>query len=251
MSIRQDIEVFHILFCKSLLTTQDKSLIVLKGGCNLRFFLGSNRYSEDIDFDIATIARGTLQKRVDKVLAGQPFRAMLAARKIEIVTHSAPKQTDTVQRWKVTLRTRGIDLPTKIEFSRRGIDRDGTNFASIDPLVLAEHNLTPTFLTHYNAQSAIAQKIEALAGRPQTQARDVYDLALLLARYQGPLRAVSEELVVKATSCAMGIDYDQFRGQVVEFLADDAKEFYSTSASWEALQLQVIAALERLPRESE
>lgn len=63
MGIRTDIELFHLLFIKSFLTTQDKSLIVLKGGCNLRFFLGSNRYSEDIDFDVMTIARENLNWR--------------------------------------------------------------------------------------------------------------------------------------------------------------------------------------------
>lgn len=36
MNIRSQIEIFHILFCRLLLTAQDKSLIALKGGCNLR-----------------------------------------------------------------------------------------------------------------------------------------------------------------------------------------------------------------------
>ena len=117
MPLRSDIELFHLLFIKTFLTTQDKSLIVLKGGCNLRFFLGSNRYSEDIDFDVTTIARDTLKKRVDKVLSSHALRTSLAARKIEIVSHTAPKQTDTVQRWKVTIRAHSFDIPTKIEFS--------------------------------------------------------------------------------------------------------------------------------------
>lgn len=38
MGIRQDIEHFHLLFCKSLLTAQDKTLIVLKGGCTFGSF---------------------------------------------------------------------------------------------------------------------------------------------------------------------------------------------------------------------
>ena len=33
--------------------------MLVKGGCNLRFFFDSVRYSEDIDFDVAVIARET------------------------------------------------------------------------------------------------------------------------------------------------------------------------------------------------
>jgi predicted nucleotidyltransferase component of viral defense system len=246
MGIRRDIELFHLVFCRSFLTTQDKTLIALKGGCNLRFFLGSNRYSEDIDFDVETIARETLKKRVDKVLNSQPLRALLAAQKVELASHAAPKQTDTVQRWKVTLRSQGLDVPSKIEFSRRGIDRSGTSFDPIDPMLLGAYGLSPNFMTHYGARHAVQQKIEALAGRPETQARDVYDLSFLLSRRINGVVTVPAATVEQAIACAAGVDFDQFRGQVGEFLPEDAKEFYATSTAWEALQLDVIAKLEAL-----
>lgn len=246
MRLRSDIELFHLVFCRSFLTTQDKALIVLKGGCNLRFFLGSNRYSEDIDFDVETIARDTLRKRVDKVLTSQTLKTMLAARKIELLSHTAPKQTETVQRWKVMLRSQGLEVPSKIEFSRRGIDRSGTSFDPIDPMLLGAHGLSPSFMTHYGARHAVQQKIEALAGRPETQARDVYDLSLLFSRsLEGDL-VIQRETVELAIACATTVDFDQFRGQVVEFLPDDAREFYARPAAWETLQLGVITKLEAL-----
>ena len=69
LSDRQAVELFHLLFLRTLLAGPEKTHIVLKGGCNLRFFFGSARYSEDIDFDVAVIAPGTLKKNVDKLLA--------------------------------------------------------------------------------------------------------------------------------------------------------------------------------------
>lgn len=242
MIIRQDIERFHILFCKSLLTAQDKSLIVLKGGCNLRFFLGSNRYSEDIDFDMATIARDTLRKRVEKVLNAQTLRTSLAASKIELVGHTAPKQTDTVQRWKVSLRANGVVIPSKIEFSRRGFDH-GVLFQPIDPLVLADYQLTPTFMAHYDSVAAILQKIEALAGRTEPQTRDVYDLGHLLSRtHERPL--LSEKNIIElAIENTANLNYDQFHGQVVEFLEKNARHYYESSTVWEQLKQKVIEIL--------
>ncbi|MBM4252468.1 MAG: nucleotidyl transferase AbiEii/AbiGii toxin family protein [Deltaproteobacteria bacterium] len=246
MSIRADIELFHLLFIKSFLTTQDKSLVVLKGGCNLRFFMGSNRYSEDIDFDVATIGREPLKKRVDKILSSHSLRNSLATRKIHIIAHSAPKQTDTVQRWKVMIHAHGLDIPTKIEFSRRGIDREGTVFESVDPMILAEYRLTPSFISHYKASYAVTQKIEALAGRPETQARDIFDLAHLFNRNPNLVVKAQKSLIEKAIDAAISVDFDQFRGQVVEFLTAEAQDYYGSGEVWETLLHQVVAKVQSI-----
>jgi predicted nucleotidyltransferase component of viral defense system len=246
MSVRREIEIFHLMFCRSALTSQDKNLIVLKGGCNLRFFFGSNRYSEDIDFDVEVISRETLRKRVDKLLASQPFHALLAARKIVIGNFSTPKQTDTVQRWKVSLRVGRVEIPTKIEFSRRGIDHSGVEVAQVEPMVLAPYNFTPVFMAHYSVGHAALQKIQALAGRTETQARDLYDLDLLFSKNQNLNISVEPHLVVKAIESAMTIDADQFLGQVVEFLEDDAREYYRARKVFDDLQSRVIGQLESI-----
>jgi predicted nucleotidyltransferase component of viral defense system len=246
MSVRREIEIFHLMFCRSALTSQDKNLIVLKGGCNLRFFFGSNRYSEDIDFDVEVISRETLRKRVDKLLASQPFNALLAARKIVIGNFSTLKQTDTVQRWKVSLQLGRVEIPTKIEFSRRGIDHSGVEVARVEPLVLTPYNLTPLFMAHYTVTHAALQKIQALAGRTETQARDLYDLDLLLGKNQNLNISVEPHLVVKAIESAMTIDADQFLGQVVEFLEDDAREYYRARKVFDDMQSRVIGQLESI-----
>src|SRR3990170_6022446 len=54
-NMRQLIEYFHLIFLDRLGRKIDKRLYTLKGGCNLRFYFQSFRYSEDIDFDIQII----------------------------------------------------------------------------------------------------------------------------------------------------------------------------------------------------
>src|SRR5690242_2108845 len=118
---RQAIEISHLLFLRAFGARADKNLSALKGGCNLRFFLKSIRYSEDMDLDLRTMSVGTLRNNVDHVLAAQSFAQTLRAQAIEIVRTSRPKQTEITQHWKLTLRLTdsGAEVPTKIEFSRR------------------------------------------------------------------------------------------------------------------------------------
>src|SRR5713226_3550747 len=113
------LEQFHLLFLAQLGTRLDKKLYALKGGCNLRFFWRSVRYSEDIDFDVHIIAKQTLQKNVNQILNSPGFRRILSSLRTDISSISESKQTDTTQRWKIHLRAAdsGADLPTKIEFS--------------------------------------------------------------------------------------------------------------------------------------
>ena len=62
-----------------------------------------------------------MKERVAKILAGPALTLPLKSRGIAVAETSAPKQTDTTQRWKASLSVDGRSLPihTKIEFSRR------------------------------------------------------------------------------------------------------------------------------------
>ena len=122
---REYVELFHLLFLDQLTRVLDNALYAVKGGCNLRFFFNSIRYSEDLDIDVKTIAVNTLKNKIDRVLKSIPFQHILKTRQIVIGKISAPKQTETTQRWKLTLRTPlPLALNTKIEFSRRGVERN-------------------------------------------------------------------------------------------------------------------------------
>jgi predicted nucleotidyltransferase component of viral defense system len=245
------VELFHLVFLRALVAKgDDKALIALKGGCNLRFYFGSVRYSEDIDFDVAVLAPGTLKNKVERLLRSPLVTAPLAAQGIEVVESSAPKQTDTTQRWKVGLRTQGISVPirTKIEFSRRDAI-EGTAFEGVAATVLRSYGLTPTLATHYATPAAIAQKIQALAGRAEPQARDVFDLGLLLGRPDAVrfvLPSAQKPRLSTAIENAVSISFDQYRSKVVAYLDPKQADLYSDRTSWDAMQEAVVAGLEAL-----
>src|SRR5258706_3915265 len=157
-SERQTIEIFHLLFLRAFGARVDKALFALKGGCNLRFFLKSIRYSEDMDLDIHTMSVGTLQNNVRRLLEGPPFAQALQAQGIEIAKTSLPKQTATTQRWKLTLRVTesGAEVPTKIEFSRRGLDGEKA-VESVDAGIIRTYRLYPVIVQHYSVHTAFAQ----------------------------------------------------------------------------------------------
>jgi hypothetical protein len=209
-SERQAIELFHLVFVAQLGRRVDKALFTIKGGCNLRFFCRSIRYSEDIDFDVQTMAIGTLAKNVDTILGSPPFAQALYAKQIDIEHVTSAKQTATTQRWKIGIRVAGgPEIPTEIEFSR--------------------------------------QKIGALSLRTVTQARDVFDIKQLLdggaGREKLPAAVVRE--VPRAVENALTMGFDEFSGQVLAYLAADYQEYYRSRKVWESLQQEVVDALGR------
>jgi predicted nucleotidyltransferase component of viral defense system len=244
----QTVEKFHLLFLTQLGTRIDKKLYALKGGCNLRFFWKSIRYSQDIDFDVHSIGRETLRKNINQILNAPGFKRILRITKIELGHVSQPKQTDTTQRWKIHIRTddSAVDLPTKIEFSRRKFD-EGVVFEGVDPEVIRIHDLRPILANHYGLEAAVAQKIDAAAGRSQTQARDVFDLALLSERAGPALKTrVDKKKTIMACDNVTSVSFDQFKSQVVAYLLPEYQEHYGAPEIWERLQENVIKILKNL-----
>src|SRR5437879_12806370 len=144
LSDHQAVEVFHLHFIRLLCSGPDKDRFAIEGGCNLRFFFESVRYSADIDLDVARTPVHTLKEKVGKILEGPALLLPLKSRGISVHEVSAPKQTATTQRWKIGLAAEGRSLPlhTKIEFSRR----ETTEEARVEPVaasVLAEYQLMP------------------------------------------------------------------------------------------------------------
>ncbi len=243
---KQSVELFHLLFLEQLGRKLDKKLCALKGGCNLRFFFKSIRYSEDIDLDVQIIAKETLRSKVNGILNSIQFKQILQTRKISINAFNEPKQTDTTQRWKLTLKTQTsqILLPTKIEFSRRGLDSD-VQFSSIDPLILHEYALPPILVNHYSREMAIEQKINALIHRSQTQARDIFDLYLLMSTGQLPT-LTDNKLISKldiAKENAISMNFKDFKGQVLAYLPEEYQRQYDNESVWETIVTSVITAL--------
>jgi predicted nucleotidyltransferase component of viral defense system len=253
LSDTQRREVFHFLFLDRLLTISDPSIYVLKGGVNLRFFFKSPRYSEDMDIDVLAGSVGTLKKNGYKILEDAAFRRNLRAfgiDGIDINDSAKAKQTKTTQRFRFGIITpAGNRLPTKIEFSRRPADPNAQMLTElIDTEIARPYRKLSYRCQHYDGNTAIVQKVRALAGRAVSQARDVFDLSILYRggnRPTAPLKTLlTPAKYDQAIDCLMGLTAQDYAGQVVEFLDADSRAEYAGENAWEALQTFVLEALE-------
>lgn len=248
---RQSVELFHLHFVRLLCSGPEKGRFAIKGGCNLRFFFDSVRYSEDLDLDVARLPVHTLKERVNRILAGPAITLPLKSRGIAVLETSAPKQTETTQRWKVSISVEGRSLPlhTRIEFSRRATPEQA-KVETVAASVLGDYGFMPLLAPHYPLAPAIRQKMLALVGRTVVQARDVFDLSVLFAKAGGnadalqPVRARIEQAIERT----MEVSYDAYKSQVVSYLKPEHIDLLGSSESWDALQSQVIALLERALR---
>jgi len=118
----------------------------------------------------------------------------------------------------------------------------------IDPDIARRYRKLAYRCRHYPGEVAVTQKIKALAGRTVTQARDVFDLAILfsggytLSTAQASL--ISKPQLSRAIDCLMGLSWDDYRGQVVEFLDSESRSEYGTEPAWKALQALVLDTLD-------
>jgi hypothetical protein len=252
ISDRQAVELFHLHFVRLLCSGPSKGSFAIKGGCNLRFFFESVRSSEDIDLDVAGLPVHALKEKVSAVLSGPALSPALRSRGIAIASVSAPKQTETTQRWKVGLSAEGhaIPLHTKIEFSRRPTMEE----SKVEPIaasILAEHQLMPFLAPHYPLAAALRQKVGALAGRSVIQARDVFDLGVLFAKSGGKVDALHSirSVLPKAIERATDVSYADFKSQVGSYLQPDHLDTYGSRGAWDALQMQVVDLLEKARHE--
>ena len=243
---RQYVELFHLLFLAQIGRKLDKRLYALKEGCNMRFFFNSPRYSDDIDLDLQSITSDVLRKKVNRILNSKPFRDILKVRDIEIEHITEHKQTETTQRWKLGLSVPQIEkvMPTKIEFSRRGLE-EPLKFEGVVPEIIRAYELSHILANHYPAEVACRQKIRTLITRSATQARDLFDLHLLLTSRIKRIILPKElrQSLNKAKENILSMDYAAFKSQVISYLEPEDQPQYESEGVWDNMRLQVIEAL--------
>ena len=213
----------------------------------MRFFFRSPRYSDDIDLDAQSISVAVLHKKVNSVLRSKPFIDILQVRNIEIEHITEHKQTETTHRWKLGLIVPHIDkpLPTKIEFSRRGLE-ESIKFESISSEIIRAFELSPILVNHYTAEMTSLQKIRALISRKTAQARDVFDLYLLLTSKVEKL-VLPEELrsnLNKAKENIFSMDFTIFKSQVISYLEPEDQPRFESSEVWDNIRLHIVEAFE-------
>jgi len=247
---RQSIEVFHLTMLDYIGRKLDKKKWALKGGCNLRFFFRSPRYSDDMDLDVQDIPVVSLREKINSIMSGRPFKTILEVRGIVVEHVTEHKQTETTQRWKFGLMVPGLALPvpTKLEFSRRGLE-SGSVFEPVSPEIVRIYELPPLMINHYPAPIAWRQKISAILSRTTSQARDIFDLHLLLeAGLVSPtLTKDSKPDIAQIKENVLAVDFGQFKSQVISYLEPDLQPQYDSEETWDAMRWRIIEALSEEP----
>lgn len=243
------IEFFHLAFLQVLQTRLPQTHYAVKGGAGFRYFFESPRYSEDIVLDAIDIETWRLEEAVDRVLASPAIGLLLRSGGLAVKEVAKHKQTETTQRWEPMIDAQGHRAPvrTKIEFSHRGTDPRRILEAVPDRIV-APYALRPPTMLHYTAAAAIEQKVRALALRSETQARDVFDLELLMRRHRDAISAgeIEPRILEAARDRALELPVEAFRDQVEPFLDPEIADLYHDRATWEQMRGFVIERLEEM-----
>lgn len=246
-------ELFHIEFLRALGRKLKAGSYALKGGVNLRLFFKSLRYSEDMDLDTVGVGVSELKDIVMKILEPRSFRESFYTFGIRDVVPpdiKMAKQTRTTQRFKVHLiTTAGVDLFTKIEFSRRGF-MGKVIVESIPAVILRNYKASPLIIAHYDVQSAVMQKIKALASRTVVQARDIFDLYILSSQINDNTLKESKLLthtaIARAYERVFEVDFAMFKDAVVSYLSGEDQNIYSDAAYWDEIKLKTSCFIEEL-----
>jgi hypothetical protein len=245
------VEAFHLGFLRALARSLAPSTYALKGGTNLRFFFGSLRYSEAMDLDVEGPPVFELRDKVSAILELPGLIGSLRPLGVDAIRPpdlSRAKQTETVQRFKIhLLTTAGEDLATKIEFSRRGLDAP-IRAEAVHPEVLRPYRMPPLIVPHYTAVAAVRQKLGALAGRRQPEARDVFDLYVLRAHLGAdegdPVADLPSGTLNQVRDRVFEIEYDDYRDKVVAFLPPDERAHHDSAEIWDEMRLVVVSLME-------
>ena len=218
----------------------------------MRFFFGSPRYSEDMDLDAQIVAGHALRDVVMAIVTSPSLQEALASfgvRSIVAPDIGKAKQTETTQRFKIHLITSsGEDMFTKIEFSRRGI-KAGVAVETVRADILKALRLPPLMCPHYGAEAAMLQKIDAIAGRTVTQARDIFDLFLLTTQARLSKKLLNRkdsDILAKATKNVYRVEFDQFRDTVIPYFPEADRALYNDSSRWDEIRLTVSRCMEEL-----
>ena len=204
--------------------------------------------SEDMDLDVVSkIPVKTLQNAVDSLLNSRAFSVALLAEGIVRVRITRTKQTETTQRWKAGLQLGGgVELSTKIEFSRRK-DRVESLTGVPGSGLLETHKMVPFAARYYGPVDMAAQKIRALAAPGRHAARDMFDLHHLIHVVVTPPAEVADGIdrddLAEAVEKVEFFSFGDFKEQVVPYLSEDLMGHFRTERNFNSMKSDVLRAL--------
>jgi len=163
-------EYLQVVFLKYLYSAKESDAILSKGGTIIHLFLGSFRYSEDLDFTVAG-KRGVLDNVLERTLESMKME-------IEGVSFNSLKTTKDVYSLRMRYPEEGSRIPItiKLEFSLK--DKPLTRKTSLleTPFPVSPYPL----VVHLGWEEILAEKIRALSVRGH--GRDLFDIWFLLSK---------------------------------------------------------------------
>lgn len=249
-------ELVHLLILQELADVRRGGGVTLKGGVNLRLFVGSPRYSEDMDLDGNAEGSANIRACVERLFDDRDFTRRLQAFGIRGLDpgEGPNKSTETTFRYKFgVIGGGGVRYPTKVEVSfREHHVADEVVSEMPNRAILDAYGLHGFEVQHYALDAAVRQKIQALAGRREAQARDVFDLCVLVpATPAGALldflaENVAADHLREAHARALAISYGEYLGQVIEFLEEPERASQGTEDAWDEMRLRAAALIEAI-----
>lgn len=254
-------ELVHLLILRELVGVRGRSGVTAKGGANLRLFFGSIRYSEDMDLDGSAQASAAIRHCLKGMFEDSEFTRRLQRFGIRGLDpgEGPNKDTETTFRYKFgVIVGGGVRYPTKVAVSfRKRHAADRAVLEAPDPVILGTYGLEALEVRHYVREAAVRQKLEALGGRREAQARDVFDLHVLVpdAPAQALLdflaNALRRDRLEEAHERALTITYEEYEGQVFEFLGAEARSLYGRESTWDEIRLRVATLIEGVLKRQE
>lgn len=168
--------------------------LAIKGGFAMRMYAQTKRPTKDIDLQadpkmpMGTVA-GIIREGID---------AALGSGLLEDITITEPKQTETVQRWKINGRVAGgeSNVHLTVEVSRRGMPSDDLLLRR-DFVPQPAAGALPSVVTVYSPAMMLVSKMAALASPNRIAARDVWDInelfdVMIEMRIEPPIALIAE-----------------------------------------------------------
>lgn len=253
-------EAVHVLLLRELQEVKEARAVILKGGVNLRLFHGSPRYSEDMDLDGEPGSRLAIRSAIHGIFDDRDFARYLGRLGLRGVDpkEGPNKDTETTFRYKFHVLAPGNQsYGTKVEVSFR-IRNEADDFELAEPDSERIRRYLPAgealSVQRYGRSAALRQKIEALAGRTRIEARDIFDIDLLLGDAERPERDLIEFLARSlerrtlelAHERALVLEYPDYESLVVRFLEDRVRTEYRSPERWDEMRLRTASLIEEV-----
>ncbi|AOG03085.1 nucleotidyl transferase AbiEii/AbiGii toxin family protein [Bosea sp. RAC05] len=228
--------------------------LALKGGMAMRSGYGSQRLTKDVDLQ----AGPSLPQAALRQAMAAAVDELRGTGLVDAIEFSMPKQTETVQRFKIGGRVAGgqSEIHLTVEISRRGLPSPEL-LRSMPLRTMDRMDGGGTMVEVYAPATMAASKVQALLAPNRTAARDLWDLnVLIMMRVETPaplLAGLGAEGLDRALAELWPklelLDYDLAKVQLTPYLPAAAVE-QLTEEVWDEMRLRVQEHVEKWLREA-